>query len=192
MDFNYGGKEIKKVGIFGLGKSNIGVIRYLSKKHPEIRFTLRSDNEIDVKDAMRVTNFDRILTKEAAISKVDEEIIFLSPSTKRERFCGCGAILSSDAELFFKNAKREIYAVSGSDGKSTTATLASLILLNSGIECSCIGNVGEAMTPHTDECFAAVVELSSFQLKYIDTDFGRTLITNITPNHLDWHSSLQD
>ncbi len=192
MEFIYHGKKIKSVGVFGLGKSNIGVIRYLNRCDTNIRFTLRQDGEIDINDAMRVTKFDRVLTKDKALSDISEDIIFLSPSTKRERFWGTGATLLSDAELFFDLAKRDVFAVSGSDGKSTTTTLNSLILTNSGVENSCIGNVGEPMSPHIDEDFAAVVELSSFQLKYLNVNFGRTLVTNITPNHLDWHTSYDD
>ena len=192
MSFIYRGKEIKSVGVFGLGRSNIGVIQYLREHFPKTVFTLRSDAEIKKEDAMRVTEFERILARGEALAKVEEDIIFLSPSTKRERFFGCGAMLSSDAEFFFENAKQNIFAISGSDGKSTTTTLISLMLMNSGIRNSCIGNVGEAMSPHTDEDFAAVVELSSFQLKYLDASFGRALVTNITPNHLDWHTTFDD
>ena len=192
MSFYYDGKKIKRVGIFGLGKSNTGVISYLKARYPEITYTLRADSNINIQDAMRVTKFEKVIVGRDAISGIDEDLIFLSPSAKRERFNCCRAKLSSDAELFFKSTKREVFAVSGSDGKSTTATLTSLILTNSGIKNSCIGNVGEAMSPHIDEDFATVAELSSFQLKYLNCSFGRSVITNITPNHLDWHKTLED
>jgi len=99
-------------------------------------------------------------------------------------------MLSSDAEFFFDGYEGESFAVSGSDGKSTTTTLASLLLSGEGERVPAIGNIGAAMTPWLDRGASRVaIELSSFQLMSACPITTRALITNISPNHLDWHRS---
>ena len=84
-----------------------------------------------------------------------------------------------------------IFAVTGSDGKSTVTTLTSAILSASGIYAPAIGNIG---TPYVcaQSADAYVTELSSFNLEYIKPKCFAAAITNITPNHLDFHGSFED
>lgn len=189
------GKEIKNVGVVGLGKSSIGVIDYLSRQYGNVSFCLRSDKPINKSEAMRVTNFKRIEQCERAFCDIEEDILFLSPSVRRDRrelqlAKDKGVILSSDAELFFESYPGDIYAVSGSDGKSTTTKILSLLLSERYGSTPAIGNIGEAMSPIIDsDAKAAAAELSSFQLMNFTPRSKRALITNISPNHLNWHTS---
>ena len=67
-----------------------------------------------------------------ACEDVSEDILFLSPSVKRERFKNSGGvILSSDYELFLSECKKPIFAVTGSDGKSSTARILTMLLSES-------------------------------------------------------------
>ena len=192
------GKKIKRVGIVGLGKSNIGVIDYISHRTSNVTFCLRSDKPIDKSEAMRVTNFAKIEECERVFSDIDEDVLFLSPSVRRDRAelrCaeGRGVILSSDAELFFEKFTADAYAVSGSDGKSTTTKLISLLLSERYGDAPAIGNIGMAMSPFVSyDVKAAVCELSSFQLMNFSPPSKRAVITNISPNHLDFHTSFSE
>ncbi len=189
------GKEINTIGFFGLGKTTEGMLAYFKEKHPHVSFVLRSDKPIrEPKDILG--NFFAIYSQERSLIDIKEDILFLSPSVHPERFSALSnkLIISSDAEYFFNNAKCDTYAITGSDGKSTTAKLTSLILKDSYEEAFAIGNIGASMTPFLKygTNYAAVCELSSFQLSSFSPNATRALITNITPNHLDWHSSYDE
>ena len=192
------GKTVKKVGVFGLGKSNAGVVDYISRKYDNVIFYLRSDKPIEQDDGMRVKLFKEIYKDAHAYEEPEEDILFLSPSVRWDKaelspFKDRGAILSSDADFFFKNFKDDVFAISGSDGKSTTSTLTYLLLTERYSPLSLCGNIGSAMTPLLSSYTqAAVSELSSFQLMNISPRSRRALITNITPNHLDWHTSFEE
>ena len=92
--------------------------------------SIRSDKEIRSVDLPKGA---RVYTGEHAMDDVREDILFLSPSVKRDRFQNLhGVMLSSDYEMFLNKNKKPIFAVTGSDGKSTTTRLVSLLLRASG------------------------------------------------------------
>ena len=110
-----------------------------------------------------------------------------------------GAILSSEMELFFELCPCPIIGITGSDGKTTTTTLTHLFLeeefKNTSRRAYVGGNIGAPLLPlvfEMKEDDVAVVELSSFQLETMRRSPSRALITNITPNHLNWHIDMQE
>lgn len=183
-------EEYKKIGVAGLGRSNRALLPLLPK---EAEVTLYSDAEVgDVPD-----NFTRVRCGSDALAKIDEEVLILSPSVRRERREIADAIergvrVTGDCELFFERCKQPVIAVSGSDGKSTTATLAHMMLEAAGIRSHLIGNIGVPMTPTLGDAEVYVAELSSFMLRYLHPRLYRAALTNLTPNHLDWHSSYEE
>ncbi len=190
----YQGKTIKKAGFFGLGSSNSALFAFLKRRHGGISFTLRSDAPVSVADG-----FSRLFFGNEALLDINEDILFLSPSVRRDRrelraAAERGVILSSDVEFFFENKKIPVFAVTGSDGKSTTATLASLMLSSEGNPFPVSANIGLPMTGLFDnsEARGTVAELSSFQLMNFSPRTERALITNFTENHLDWHTSIEE
>ena len=124
-----------------------------------------------------------------------EDILFLSPSVRRDRpelvrMSEAGTRLCSDAELFFALCDRPILAVSGSDGKSTTVTMTEAILKRRGMRALACGNLGVPFISALDGDYDCLVtEISSFTLEYLAPRSTRALITNITENHLDWHGT---
>lgn len=184
----YRGKRISSVGFFGLGKSTLALFNYLKKRYTGLSFTLRSDKPCKKIDGASLR------CGRAAREDIFEDILFLSPSVRREPFYKAGStLLSSEVEFFFENKKIPVFTVTGSDGKSTTATLASLILSRKG--CFPVSaNIGiPAVSLLEDEtAHGTVAELSSFQLEYFSPPSERALITNISENHLDWHGSMEE
>lgn len=184
-----------RVGFFGLGCSNLSLMVGLDLGRCHV--TLRSDVTVDRAALPGGIRIDRIFDGTGALRSLDEDIIFFSPSVRRDRpelieASARGMIFSSDAELFYENNRRPIFAVSGSDGKSTTATLTHLLLKESGVDSRLIGNIGEPMALHNNDAEAYVCELSSFMLSYARPNAVAGCITNITPNHLDWHKSYEE
>ena len=193
--FYYNRRLIRTVGFVGLGKSNEGVLRYLMKHYKYLEFILRSSSTVGYDEAI----FKKCYFGADSYNDIREDILFLSPSVRRDipeliRAEDSGVIISSDAELFFDGIKNDVYAVSGSDGKSTTTYLTSRLLCSAYKEVYPCGNIGEAMSPHLDDSVgvAEVTELSSFQLSYMEPKANRAVITNITENHLNWHKSFNE
>ncbi len=86
-------------------------------------------------------------------------------------------------------ADARVMAVTGTKGKSTTATLAASILEEDGLEVALIGNIGVPVTemygrPLVD---AYVVEVSSYQAADVTVSPGVCVVTSLAPDHLDWH-----
>ncbi len=184
-----------RVGFFGLGRSSAALLEYLPLK--KCRITLRSDNDISWSAIPCGAKIERIYAGESAYRDIDEDVIIFSPSVRRDRpellaAKKRGVIFTSDAELFFDRVKKPLFAVTGSDGKSTTATLVNMLLSAGGVDNSLIGNIGTPMLPELKGPDAFVLELSSFMLTYGRPRAKRGCITNITPNHLDWHKDYEE
>jgi UDP-N-acetylmuramoylalanine--D-glutamate ligase len=98
-------------------------------------------------------------------------------------------------EVFMKLCPAFIYAVTGSDGKTTTTTLIYEMLRHEGYSCYLGGNIGTPLLERVHEMNAedrVVLELSSFQLHTMQQSPDVAVITNVTPNHLDIHKSMEE
>ncbi len=101
----------------------------------------------------------------------------------------------SDIEFGYRFAGGRIIAVTGTDGKTTTASLIYHIFKHSGLDVALSGNVGKSFCRQLYEHDARwhVVEVSSFQLKYIKRFRPHiAILLNIAKDHLDWHPSFED
>lgn len=106
-----------------------------------------------------------------------------------------GSIITSEMEVFMRVCPCSIFAITGSDGKTTTTTLTCEILKNAGYTCHLGGNIGRPLladVPFMTEQDIAVVELSSFQLMDMQCSPTAALVTNVTPNHLDVHKDMAE
>ncbi len=104
-------------------------------------------------------------------------------------------------ELFIELCPCRIFAITGSDGKTTTTTLTYTFLSreleknNSHAKVLVGGNIGKPLLPEIDsigEDDFAVVELSSFQLQSMKRSPFAAAVTNVTPNHLNWHTDMEE
>ena len=111
-----------------------------------------------------------------------------------------GSVLSSEMELFFELCPATIIGVTGSDGKTTTTTVIEKLLSEefhgrNDVSVYVGGNIGTPLLPlvgrMTDMDFA-VCELSSFQLMTMKDSPDISVVTNITPNHLNWHTCMEE
>ena len=109
-----------------------------------------------------------------------------------------GQTVTTEMEVFFKYCPSKIFAVTGSNGKTTTTTLISKMLEAEGYKVFLGGNIGKALMPCLDEITKddiAVVELSSFQLLTMGNMKNKpdvAVVTNIECTHQDHHISLDE
>lgn len=104
-----------------------------------------------------------------------------------------GVPVLSELELAFRFLRGTIVAVTGSNGKSTTATLIHRVLKEAGLRSRLAGNIGTPLIALVDRSRDAdihVTEVSSFQLEYTEAFAPRVAVfLNISENHLDWHKT---
>ena len=135
----------------------------------------------------------RMICGSDAAKDIYEDVIFTSPSVRREGLTiPRGTAITSDTELFFEEKRKNVFCVSGSDGKSTVTTIASLLLSPTFPRLFTGGNLGKPVASAPLDADAFLLELSSFNLRYARPHSKRAILTNVTPNHLDWHASLDE
>ena len=103
-----------------------------------------------------------------------------------------GLPVLSDIDLFFAAVRDPVFAVTGTNGKSTVTSLVGHLLAAQGFMPGVGGNLGlaalDAIEPDRD-CY--VLELSSFQLERARGAVCRAAtILNLSGDHLDWHGSM--
>ncbi|KKN62026.1 hypothetical protein LCGC14_0515780 [marine sediment metagenome] len=107
-----------------------------------------------------------------------------------------GVKIISEIELAYKFLKGKIVGITGSNGKSTTATLTHKILEEGGLKTYLAGNIGTPLISFVDNSaddHIYVTEISSFQLEHIEEfRVSISVLLNISPDHLDWHPSFAD
>lgn len=106
-----------------------------------------------------------------------------------------GVEVIGDIELFARQCDRPVVAVTGSNGKSTVATLVHQMIEHSGFASALGGNIG---TPALDLLAGPVpdyfvLELSSFQLQTTASlNAAAAVVLNVTEDHMDRHHDLSD
>ncbi len=190
----------KKIGFVGMGVSNLPVIqRFISAG---AKCIVRDKNDLSGRDF-----YNELLEKgvefikgENYLEGIDETLLFLSPAVRPdlegiEIARKNGTKVTSEMEEFFNLCPCKTIAVTGSDGKTTTTTLIAKLLEASGKKVWLGGNIGINLFSTLDEIRPddfAVVELSSFQLMKLAKSPDIAVITNVAPNHLDWHTDMNE
>ncbi|MCR4644247.1 MAG: UDP-N-acetylmuramoyl-L-alanine--D-glutamate ligase [Oscillospiraceae bacterium] len=192
----------KKVAFIGTGVSHTDLITVFREKGIDVTVCDKrsADKFQEVFDKLSGMGVKFILGENYLDSLTDFDVVFRTPGmyfnnpalTKARE---AGVVITSEMEVFFDLCPCKIYAVTGSDGKSTSTTLIAEILAAAGKRVHKGGNIGRALLPIIEEIReddAAVVELSSFQLISMRKSPDVALITNITPNHLDVHGTMEE
>ena len=105
-----------------------------------------------------------------------------------------GIPLTNDAQLFLERCPAPVIGITGSAGKTTTATLVASIVERAGYKVWLGGNIGNPLIEALPKISAndiVVMELSSFQLELMTASPQVAAVLNLTPNHLDRHGSFE-
>lgn len=185
----------KSVGIVGVGISNSPLIELLGECGANVTARDRKPLEENIVSKLKKYNA-RIITGDDYLKDIDEEIVIKSPGIRpdREEFKKV-PILTNEMQLFFDVCPAKIIAVTGSDGKTTTTTLISEILKDAGYKVWLGGNIGKPLfceSENISENDIVVLELSSFQLMSMTSSPDICVVTNLSPNHLDWHRDFDE
>ncbi len=191
----------KKVAVLGMGVSNTPLIRLLLDAGADVTVCDKKEEH----DEKIVSEFSgkgaRLFFGEDYLKNIsDAEVIFKTPGMRYDipELLSAeknGAQVTTEMEVFFSVCPCRSIGVTGSDGKTTTTTIIGELLKETGKKTFVGGNIGEPLLPRSEQMKAAdfaVAELSSFQLMNIKTGPEISVITNISPNHLDVHKSMEE
>lgn len=191
----------KRVAFCGIGGSNLPLIsQFQSKGAKVLACDRRTRAELGETARQLESQGVELRLGEGYLKDLDVDIIFRTPGMKfhlpeLEEARARGVAVTSEMEVFFDLCPCKIFAVTGSDGKTTTTTIISEMLKAAGKTVHLGGNIGRPLLPEieriAEEDFA-VVELSSFQLISMRRSPDVAVVTNLAPNHLDIHKDMEE
>ncbi|MEN6294824.1 MAG: UDP-N-acetylmuramoyl-L-alanine--D-glutamate ligase [Chloroherpetonaceae bacterium] len=129
------------------------------------------------------------------------DLVITSPGVPREapillEAGNMGIPIISEIEFAYQHCNNPIIAITGTNGKTTTTALIEHILLNAGMPAIAAGNIGKPFSEIIGEISpetVVVLEISSYQLDRIQKFRPQiAIITNITPDHLHYHKTMED
>ncbi len=166
-------RQYKKILILGYGKEGKSVERFLQTYVPT--------STILIADQKDDENY--------LLKQKEADLVVRSPGVRVEQVF---KRWTTAANIFFGNFTGTIVGVTGTKGKSTTASLVAALIKVKGLDVRLIGNIGNPMLdelPTATKDTVAVIELSSYQL--VDLYFSPhiMLIVNWYPEHSDFHGS---
>ena len=203
MDCKQFFKQIKgkKIAMCGIGISNTRLILdFISKGARVFACDRRSREQIGgIADELEQAGAELRLGEDY-LKNLEVDIIFRTPGMnfnlpELESARKKGIAVTSEMEVFFDLCPATIFAVTGSDGKTTTTTLIAKMLEAEGKTVHVGGNIGTPLLPEIEnikpEDFV-VAELSSFQLISMRKSPDVAVVTNVAPNHLDIHKDMDE
>ena len=194
----------KRVAVCGLGNNNPPVVRQFLQYGARVTACDRRPREQlgGIADELEAAGAALHLGDGYLSALVEEgaDLILRTPGMKPylpefEAARRRGTPVTSEMELFLALSPAPVTAVTGSDGKTTTTTVIARLLEESGRRVHLGGNIGRPLLPEIfdvrpeDE---VVVELSSFQLTGMRQRVDTAVVTNVAPNHLDWHTDMAE
>ena len=191
----------KRIAMCGIGVSNTPLImNFLSKGAVAYACDRRSREQIgSIADELEKAGAELRLGNNY-LDNLEVDIIFRTPGMnfnlpELEAARKKGIAVTSEMEVFFDLCPATIFAITGSDGKTTTTTLIAKMLEAEGKTVHLGGNIGKPLLPEIEnikpEDFV-VAELSSFQLISMRKSPDVAVVTNVAPNHLDIHKDMDE
>ena len=191
----------RPVAVIGMGVSNTPLIKMLLRAGAEVTVRDRVPRERAAEQVQELESLGaRMILGEEYLQDLHEDVIFRTPglppnTPELVNAVQRGIELSSEMELFFQTCPSRLIGVTGSDGKTTTTTIIAEFLKEAGRNVYVGGNIGKPLLPDVadmvEEDFA-VLELSSFQLMTMEQSPHIAVVTNLSPNHLDYHHTIEE
>ncbi len=191
----------KTAAVAGIGISNLPLIDFLLENGAFVTARdKKSRDKLGIGTEKLEERGVKVVCGEDYLCGMDEEYIFRTPGIRFDNphiaeAVSKGSVLTSEMELFFDLTPAKIIGVTGSSGKTTTTSIIYKMLEHAGYKTYVGGNIGYPLLPKLKEMKSsdiAVVELSSFQLQTMKRSCHRCLITNLSPNHLDYHKDMDE
>ena len=176
----------KKILIYGLGKSGISTFKFLKKRADVYLFDDNQKTNLKIITINQVikTKFDRIIISPGIDISNCKLSKFLNKNLDK---------IYTDLDVFYSFYKNTSIAITGTNGKSTTAKILFDILIDQKKDVRLIGNIGNPALSEkkiSKKTFF-VIEVSSYQLEYSKIFSAKyAVILNISSDHIERHKNL--
>jgi len=193
----------RRVTVMGLGRfgGGVGAVRYLVECGAIVTVTDRAgENQLtESLAAIADLRLERLrLGEHVERDFLDAELIVASPAVPRDHplLRSAKAPVTTEVGLFWSRCRGRVIGVTGTVGKSTTAAMVHAVLSADGRTAWLGGNIGGSLLADVERITGddfVVLELSSFQLEYLEPLHPRAevaVVTNLRPNHLDRHQTI--
>ncbi len=169
--------------ILGYGREGESVYNYLKNNYPNLK--------IKIADEKNDKNYLKNLR--------DCDLVIRSPGVRVnlpqiKKYLDKGGKMTSATNIFFSICKGKTIGVTGTKGKSTTASLIYDILKRKYKDVRLVGNIGKPaldFIANSTEETIFILELSSFQLEDLRYSPNLAVILAIYPEHLDYHETFE-
>ncbi len=182
--------------VYGLGKSGLSVARYMQRQGSVPGFIDSRDEPPGLDELKEILPAAGVALGESPKVRFDKiSRLIVSPGIADsdallQAARAANVDVVSDIQLFVDVVDKPFVAITGSNGKSTVATLLALMCKAGGKQALAGANLGEPALDllAQDEPEIYILELSSFQLQRTHTlPATVAVLLNISPDHLDWH-----
>lgn len=192
--------EDKKVAVVGIGVSNAPLVDMLVRFGAKVNACDKKDDLGDIGKKLINSGVKLFLGESYLEGTLECDVIFRTPSLRPDnpyllKAVKRGAYVTSEMSEFIKYCPCKVFGITGSDGKTTTTTLIYEMLKAEGKNVFLGGNIGNPLfnvVENIKDSDYAVIELSSFQLMDYNLSPDISVITNLSPNHLDIHRDMDE
>lgn len=184
--------KFNNIAIVGFGKEGKSTYNFIRSKYKDLKLTLI--DKINPKEIIPELENDKYIDTCYGDNYLDNldrfDLIFKSPgvSFKDLDRDGLSKKITSQIEMVLEEIRDRVVAVTGSKGKSTTASLIYHLLKEQGVKTCLVGNIGVPVFDEVDsysEDTIVVMETSCNQLEFVDVSPHIGVIVNIFQDHLD-------
>ena len=196
----------RKVLVFGAGKSGIAAAKLLLQQEA-FPVLYDSNTNLNKEETLKKicgpdAGCAEVITGELSDDTLHTlDLVVMSPGVPcdlpvMDRIRAAEITIWGEIELAYRCGKGRVYAITGTNGKTTSTALLGKIMADWCPEVYVVGNIGN---PYTEiaagqsEHAVTVAEVSSFQLETIEAFHpDACAITNITPDHLNRHHTMEE
>lgn len=187
----------KIVSVIGLGKTGLSCVDFLTLKKAKVQVIDTRENpagaeQLDKSIPLHTGSLNSEWLLKSDLIVISPGLALATPEIQQAIQAGVEVV--GDVELFCREAKAPIIAITGSNGKSTVTTLTAEMVKQAGLKVGMGGNIGVPVLSLLDEDYDLfVLELSSFQLETTYSLKAKAAtILNISEDHMDRYDSIAD
>lgn len=179
----------QSICILGAGREGKATAAYLRTTYPEATLTIADEQEVDFTMERVATRFG----EEYPISLEEWDVVVVSPGIHpKTPLLETAEHITTATNIFLHDCRGMTMGVTGSKGKSTTASVLHAVFMEAGLQAHLCGNIGipalEVLAKHNTEEDIFIVEMSSYQTSRLDGQAPDiSVVTSLFPDHIDYH-----
>lgn len=183
----------KRVLILGAGREGQGAAMYFRTVYPDIEVTIADEQKV----RFALPGVTELYGKKYPETLEEWDLVVVSPGIPPTTpLLATARLMTNATAIFLRECLGTVIMVTGSKGKSTTSSLMYDMLIAGGKQAHFVGNIGissvEMLAQHNTVEDVYVVETSSYQARLLDRGPGIAVLTELFPEHIDYHGSVEE